>query len=88
MRIYRKCIFTVAYIKRIDIKNLSLEIFINMIQPYPYIHYEFTINIMGNNVTYSLNMFLFIISVSRLYVIINFLKFWLPFSSDNSKRLL
>ena len=74
--------------KEMEIKSFILEITPHLIQPYPYVQFEFVMSILGNDVTYSLNMLLFIISICRLYILIRFLLLWLPFSSNQSHRVL
>lgn len=61
--------------QKISFLKLSLESICHAIQPYPYLACNFEINSLGVNVTYSLDMILFTLSIFRLYVIFKVLKF-------------
>ena len=49
--------------QRIKKLRFTLEILCHIIQPYPYLSCNFEIEILGNNITYSLDMILFSLSI-------------------------
>ena len=69
-------------------KKKFIEMFIHILQPYPYLKWEFEIEILGNPIIYSLNMILYFLSTIRLYYIIKIIKTWNLFSTPRSKKIL
>lgn len=70
------------------LKNTILEIVVHLIQPYPYLSYDWKMDILGNDITYNINMFLFLFSMLRIYSIFMAFKIWNYYSSEQSLRLL
>lgn len=73
--------------KKINPTYLFLEIFIHVIQPYPKLTVNWQMIILGQKVTYSLNMILFSIGLLRLYVCLKIIKYWYTYTNDKSKRI-
>lgn len=67
---------------------LVLEVFIHLIQPYPSVQLSWEMLIIGNKVTYTVNMILFLGSMVRLYTLIKALRYWNYYSSEKSIRLM
>ena len=74
---------------RIDYKNLIIEIICHIIQPYPYINNKlmFTSDDFGEEVIYSLDMFLCILSFIRFYTILKLLKIYNGYSNIRSEKI-
>lgn len=68
-------------------KKLIIESIIHIIQPYPFIKFTFDIVVLGNNITYSLNMLLFLLSLIRFYYLYYIIDKWIIFSSEQAKRI-
>ena len=73
--------------QRIKILRLSSEILCHIIQPYPYLSCNFEIEILGNNITYSLDMILFSLSIIRLYVLFKIIRVYNPYTSTHSQKI-
>ena len=58
-----------------------------MLQPYPYLNFHWKMKILGIDVTYSLDMILFIISIFRFSSFITIFSFWYIFTSERSARI-
>lgn len=67
---------------------LMIEIFIHLIQPYPFLFFDWDMIILGNQVKYNINMILFSLSILRLYTLLKAIKYWNYYSSEKSVRLL
>jgi hypothetical protein len=58
-----------------------------MIQPYPYLNFNWKMKILGNEVTYSIDMILLILSIFRFSEFIKIFSFWYIFTSERSTRI-
>ena len=67
--------------------KLGAEILVHLIQPYPYLSCNFTIEILGNDVTYSLDMILFSLSIIRLYVIFKIIRVYNLYTNSRSQKI-
>ena len=67
--------------------KLISEIFVHLIQPYPYLSCNFSLEILGNDVTYSLDMILFSLSIIRLYVIFKIIKVYNLYTNSRSQKI-
>ena len=74
----------ITSLRRVEI----IEIIIHCLQPYPYLSWSFEMEIVGNLVIYSLNMFLYFLSTIRLYYILKVIKNVNLFSTPRSKKIL
>ena len=74
----------ISSLRRVEI----IEIIIHSLQPYPYLSWSFEMEIVGNLVIYSLNMFLYFLSTIRLYYILKVIKNINLFSTVRSKKIL
>lgn len=70
------------------ISNLILECLVHILQPYPSTQFHWKMLILGNDVTYNLNMILFIASTLRLYTLLKAIKYWNYYSSEKALRIL
>lgn len=68
-------------------KKLMIESIVHIIQPYPFIKFTFNIIVLGNNITYSLNMLLFLLSLLRFYYLYYIIDKGILFSSEQAKRI-
>jgi hypothetical protein len=68
-------------------RGLMIELFIHMLQPYPYLSANWDMIILGNTVRYSFDMILFSLCMLRLYVLVKVMKFWNLYTNNNSKRI-
>lgn len=68
--------------------TLIIEIVIHIIQPYPSVQVSWTMKILNNEVTYTLNMILFILSLMRLYTVLKAIRYWNYYSSEKALRIL
>lgn len=73
---------------KLSFEMLTVEIVLHLIQPLPYVDFYWTMIVIGNLITYSIDMFLFSFGVFRLYILLKILKFWFPYTIDKSKRIL
>ena len=73
--------------QKLNIPFLIFEVIIHCIQPYPGISCNFNLTILGTNVTYSLDMILFALSLLRLYVVLKVMKIWNPFTNSRSQKI-
>ena len=73
--------------QRIKILRLSSEILCHIIQPYPYLSCNFEIEILGNNITYSLDMILFSLSIIRLYVLFKIIRVYNSYTNTRSQKI-
>jgi hypothetical protein len=69
-------------------RNLIIEIFIHLLQPYPVIHYEFNIMVLGEEVTYSMNLFLYFLCIIRIYMVLKVIRYWNLYAKKRSKKIL
>ncbi len=67
---------------------MTTEAILHLIQPYPILHYEFTINILGQDVTYSLNLLLYFFSSFRIYMLFKVIRYWNVYSKRRSRKIL
>lgn len=67
--------------------KLFIEIILHFLQPLPYISYKFEMYILGNPVTYSVNMLLFLLSTLRFYYFYYIIDKMIIFSSEQAKRI-
>lgn len=58
-----------------------------MMLPYPKVSFFWTSIQLGYEVTYSINMILFTLSMLRLYVVFKIIKYYNLFTKENSKRI-
>ena len=65
-----------------------VEVFIHLLMPYPKVDINFQTNIKHHITYYSLDQFLFFLSVFRLYVIFKIIRLWSPFSNPRSEKIL
>lgn len=65
-----------------------LNILVHLIQPYPSVQFNWDMNILSREVTYNINIILFLICMLRLKTVYTALKYWYYYSSDKSKRIL
>ena len=72
---------------KINFKILLIEMGLHAIQPYPNVAFHWNMYILGTQVTYSLNMILFSLSIIRLYVVIKVIKYWNLYTNDKSQRI-
>lgn len=68
--------------------TLILEIVLHIIQPYPSVQVAWTMIILNNKVTYTLNMILFILCLARLYTVLKAIRYWNYYSSEKALRIL
>ena len=73
--------------QRIKKLRFTLEILCHIIQPYPYLSCNFEIEILGNNITYSLDMILFSLSIIRLYVLFKIIRVYNPYTNTRSQKI-
>ena len=73
--------------QKISFLKLSLESICHAIQPYPYLACNFEINSLGVNVTYSLDMILFTLSIFRLYVIFKVFKVYNTYTNSRGQKI-
>ncbi len=66
---------------------LSIEIVIHLLQPYPYITTNWTINTLGLNVSYSVNSILASMTILRLYVCFRVFKNFNMYNVSDIKSL-
>ena len=66
---------------------MSLESICHVIQPYPYLACNFEMNSLGVNVTYSLDMILFTLSIFRLYVIFKVFKVYNTYTNSRGQKI-
>lgn len=64
-----------------------IELFIHLLQPYPYIQIKFEILILGNNIIYSFNTIMYCLAVLRFYIVIKLVKFWNLYSSRRARNI-
>ena len=64
--------------------KLAAEIIVHLIQPYPYLSCNFIIEILFNDVTYSLDMILFSLSIIRRYVIFKIIRVYNLYTNGRS----
>ena len=67
--------------------KLLAEIIVHLIQPYPYLSCNFSLEILGYDVTYSLDMILFSLSIIRLYVIFKIIKVYNLYTNSRSQKI-
>lgn len=70
------------------IKILLSEIFIHLLQPYPFVKYEWQMKILGSEVTYTINLVLYFLSMFRVYIIVKVVRYWNLYSKVRSKKIL
>lgn len=68
--------------------TLIYEIFLHLLQPYPFAATKFSMISLGTYVTISLDMILFTFSMLRLYILIKILKYWSIYANDRSQRII
>ncbi len=73
--------------QRIKKLRFTFEILCHIIQPYPYLSCNFEIEILGNNITYSLDMILFSLSIIRLYVLFKIIRVYNPYTNTRSQKI-
>ena len=73
--------------QKISFLKLSLESICHVIQPYPYLACNFEMNSLGVNVTYSLDMILFTLSIFRLYVIFKVFKVYNTYTNSRGQKI-
>ena len=61
---------------------------IHLIQPYPYLEYHYRTRINGIKIIYSIDMFLFALSLLRLYVFVKTLKKWSNYTNSRGGNIL
>jgi hypothetical protein len=73
----------------VDYKNLIIEIICHIIQPYPYLNNKFTFTSgdFGEEVIYSLDMFLCLLSFIRFYTILKLVKIYNGYSNIRSEKI-
>ena len=73
----------------VDYKNLIIEVICHIIQPYPYLDNKltFTSGDFGEEVIYSLDMFLCILSFIRFYTILKLVKTYNGYSNIRSEKI-
>jgi hypothetical protein len=49
---------------------------------------EFSIKILGQDVLYSLNLLLFVLSTIRVYILVKVIRYWNLYSKNRSKKIL
>ena len=74
-------------IQKISFIKLSLESISHIIQPYPFLSCNFKINSLGVDVTYSLDMILFTLSIFRLYVIFKLIKVYNTYTNSRGQKI-
>lgn len=74
--------------KRKKNRMMIIEIVIHILQPYPHIKYSFTMDIVGSQITYSLNMVLYFLCTLRCYLMIKVIRYWNLYSTERSKKIL
>ena len=74
-------------IKDLFNKNLFIEGLMHVLQPYPYLKFDFEIKVLGNDIKYSLNMLLFLLCILRFYYFYSIIDKWIIFSSEQAKRI-
>ena len=75
-------------INSIVTKTLVAEIIFHILQPYPYLHFDFEIIVMGKKIKYSIDMLLYLLCVSRFYYLYLSINQRTIFSSERSKRII
>ena len=73
--------------RNFNYKFLALEIFLHIIQPYPYEGHNWVTITTGKYVTYSVSASLFAFSIFRLYVCLKIVKYWNFYSNEKTKRI-
>lgn len=71
-----------------EYRVLIAEIVIHLIQPYPYVAYKFNMMILGQEVTYTINLLFFFFCTLRSYMLIKVIRYWNLYSKKRSKKIL
>lgn len=69
-------------------KSLFFEMFIHILQPYPFLSFHFQLEVMGRTITYSVSMLLYLLCIIRFYYIFLIINQWVVFSTERSKRII
>ena len=74
---------------RIDYQNLLIEVLCHIIQPLPYLNDSTTITSsdFGDEVTYSLDMFLCVFSFIRFYTVLKIVKIYNSYSNSRGEKI-
>ena len=67
--------------------HFILNLVFHMLQPYPYLNFHWKMKILGNDITYSLDMILFLLSILRFSSFTTIFSFWYIFTSHRSTRI-
>ena len=73
----------------IDFKNLLIEVICHIIQPYPFLNSNMTITSgdFGDEVIYSLDMFLCVFSFIRFYTVLKIVKIYNGYSNSRGEKI-
>ena len=73
----------------IDFKNLLIEVICHIIQPYPFLNSDMTISSgdFGEEVIYSLDMFLCVLSFIRFYTVLKIVKIYNGYSNSRGEKI-
>ena len=73
----------------IDFKNLLIEVICHIIQPYPFLNSNMTITSgdFGDEVIYSLDMFLCVLSFIRFYTVLKIVKIYNGYSNSRGEKI-
>lgn len=65
-----------------------MEITAHLLQPYPFVQYHFKIITVGQNITYTINILFYFLTLIRVYIVVKFLRYWNLYSKRRSKKIV
>ena len=68
-------------------KSIYILLVLHILQPLPYLEVDWEFDMLGQQVTYSINMILFCFSMFRLAISYDLIKFWYPYTNENAKSI-
>jgi hypothetical protein len=67
---------------------LMIECFVHILQPYPGVAKETTVDSLGKEIKFNLNMLFFFFCSLRLYIIVKAIRYWNTYSQKTSNKML